>query len=291
MNSFNCRIILGSAQFGMDYGINNPKGKISYDESLRILEFAFENGIRELDTASVYGDSENLIGVFINQNPLKVFKINTKISSKHEPLESQLEKSMENLCVSKIHKLIFHSLDIYNHFKPCLAKFYLENKGKYFDQIGVSVYENSEIEFLLKEKHIDVIQAPFNLFDNYNQRGEIYNKVKSKSIALDIRSIFLQGLLFMNEEELPKMLRPFYSNLLKLKNIKKRSGIDIQKLAYGYVNSFEFFDQILIGVDCLDHLKKNLNDISFKLPKNLKNEIEQIEVDDIKLLNIKNWKK
>ena len=61
-------------------------------------------------------------------------------------------------------------------------------------------------------------------------------------------------------------------------------------MAYGYVNSFEFIDQILMGVDCFDHLKKNLSDISFELPKTLKNEIEKIEIEDSNLLNPTNWK-
>ena len=130
MSRFSDRIILGSVQFGLDYGINNLKGKISHNESLKILEYSFENGIRELDTASVYGDSARLIGTFIKQNPSKVFKINTKVSSKNESLEFQLKKSLDNLCIPKINKLIFHSLDLYNHYKSYLGKFYFENKVK-----------------------------------------------------------------------------------------------------------------------------------------------------------------
>ncbi len=285
------KIILGTVQFGMDYGINNPNGKLSSDESFKTLEYAYKKGIRELDTASNYGNSETIIGSFIKQNPNKTFKINTKISSKKESLESHLKKSLDCLCIPKINKLIFHSLDLYKFYKSYLGKFYFENKGKYFDQIGVSVYDNSEVEFMLKEKNIDVIQAPFNLFDNYNHRGEVYKKIKLMGKTLDIRSIFLQGLFFMNEDKLPINLRPFYYPILKLKNFKKRFNTDIQKMAYGYVNSFQFIDQILIGVDGIDHLKKILNSIPFKIPQALKKEIEEIEIEDLNLLNPTNWKK
>lgn len=291
MSRLNDKIILGTVQFGIDYGINNPNGKLSYNDSFKILDYAFKKGIRELDTASNYGNSEVVIGSYIKQNPKKIFRINTKISSKKKTLESHLKKSLENLSVHKINKLIFHSLDIYNYYKPYLEKFNFKNKGKYFDQIGVSVYDNTEVEFLLKEKNVDVIQAPFNLFDNYIHRGKIYKKIKSMGKTLDIRSIFLQGLFFMHEEEIPINLKSFSYPLLKLKKIEKQFDIDIQKIAYGYVNSFEFINQILIGVDCHEHLKKNLQDISFKIPENLKKEIEEIKIKHPDLLNPTNWKK
>ena len=52
------KIILGTAQFGLDYGINNQNGKVSDKDVDQILNYAFESGIKELDTASSYGNSE-----------------------------------------------------------------------------------------------------------------------------------------------------------------------------------------------------------------------------------------
>ena len=95
----------------------------------------------------------------------------------------------------------------------------------------------------------------------------------------------------MHEEEIPINLKSFSTPLLKLKDIQKKFQIDIQKIAYGYVNSFEFINQILIGVDCYEHLQKNLQDISFKIPQNLKKEIEEIKIVYPDLLNPTNWKK
>ena len=51
MNNFSDKFILGSAQMGLDYGINNINGKISYDESISILDFASKNGIKNIDCA------------------------------------------------------------------------------------------------------------------------------------------------------------------------------------------------------------------------------------------------
>ena len=60
------RIILGTAQFGIPYGISNKKGKIPKKEIFKILDYAFRKNIRYLDTASGYGKSEQIIGDFSN---------------------------------------------------------------------------------------------------------------------------------------------------------------------------------------------------------------------------------
>ena len=52
------KFILGTVHFGLDYGINNDVGKISEDDAFRILMISYQNGIRTLDTAGNYGNSE-----------------------------------------------------------------------------------------------------------------------------------------------------------------------------------------------------------------------------------------
>jgi len=74
------RIILGTAQFGLNYGINNKGGKIPEAEIFRILEFAENHGIQELDTAESYGDAEEIIGRY-HETRQHEFKIITKISA------------------------------------------------------------------------------------------------------------------------------------------------------------------------------------------------------------------
>ena len=63
------KLILGTVQMGLDYGVNNSSGKISNKESFEILSLAFSNGINILDTAEVYGNSHQIIGDFHYNNP------------------------------------------------------------------------------------------------------------------------------------------------------------------------------------------------------------------------------
>ena len=74
------KLMLGTVQFGMDYGIANTSGKPDAATVKQILFEAFENGVNALDTAPEYGDSEEVIGKTMAELKLSdKFKIVTKI--------------------------------------------------------------------------------------------------------------------------------------------------------------------------------------------------------------------
>ena len=78
------KLILGTAQLGLKYGIANINGKPDFKKSLNLLEFAWTNGINTFDTAPTYGNSEKILGKFIstkNKNEKKIFVIITKLQS------------------------------------------------------------------------------------------------------------------------------------------------------------------------------------------------------------------
>ena len=61
------KIILGTAQFGMQYGISNQKTKTTKNEIKKILDYLSKNKITYLDTASAYKKSEFEIGNYIKK--------------------------------------------------------------------------------------------------------------------------------------------------------------------------------------------------------------------------------
>lgn len=284
-------IILGTAQFGMEYGVNNSTGKLNEIEIFKILEYSYQKGIYELDTASNYGSSESVIGKFVRKNPNINFKINTKISSKSNALENQIKNSLERIHVPKINKLIFHSAELYNFFKKEIYDLNRKHKGNLFDKIGVSVYSNYEIKELLFDKNIDVIQSPFNIFDNINFREKIFKKLRKEKFELDIRSVFLQGLFFKQPEKLKGNFKLLKEPLIKLNKLSREYGLSIEAIAIGYVSSKHYVNKILIGVDSITQLKNNIKLLNKELPKDLIDEIEKIKIENTLMLNPSKWQK
>jgi len=71
------KLALGTAQFGLNYGINNKSGVIDEDSLSKLLNYAFDKGIDTLDTAYNYGNSEERIGKYLSVNNNN-FKVITK---------------------------------------------------------------------------------------------------------------------------------------------------------------------------------------------------------------------
>ena len=282
-------IILGTVQFGLNYGINNTRGKTPIQEVHPILNFAYSKGIMTLDTASGYGDSEEIIGDYLASNPDKKFEIITKVNSSKISLEKQLHESLQKLKVDKVEVLMLHSFELYEKFKSQLPLFCQKNKGKFFNELGVSVYTNEEIGVISSDPVIDRIQTPFNLLDNELKRGEIYADIKSKGKIIDTRSVFLQGLFFKKTDELPTNLYPLIKPLEKLKKIAESKSLTMEELAIGYVVSMDFIDNVLIGVDSLDQLKDNLNVLSNSISMQTVDEINMISIQNDNLLNPSLW--
>ena len=105
------RIILGTVQFGLNYGINNKGGKTKTDEVFRILNYAFDNGITTLDSALAYGDALKTIGQFHKEFG-RIFDVNSKFKLQGGvSIEKQLMETISNLGVKEINTFFYHKFD------------------------------------------------------------------------------------------------------------------------------------------------------------------------------------
>jgi len=284
------KIILGTAQMGMDYGINNNNGKINLLETFEILNEANKQNICLLDTAPVYGDIHQIIGEFHKKNKNKIFKIITKIpiGINFENFEEVVKGYINDLAVNEIEVLLFHSIDTYLSSRN--DSFYLKNLKnlglvKYF---GVSVYNNNEVEEIINDSLIDIVQIPFNLLDNINFRGDILMKIKNSGKIAHTRSVFLQGLFFKNNINIDVELE---RNVQIIKSIANNYNISIELLALQYCVFQKNIDKVIIGVDSKFHLKKNIDAAKNILNKKIFEEIDCLKIINKDLLNPNLWNK
>lgn len=228
------KITLGTVQFGMDYGISNEQGQVRFDEVEKILAFCSSNGIDTLDTAQGYGNSEAVLGNF----DLSRFKIISKIMG-----VGRLESSLEALNVSNIYGLMFHRENECTEEKWKLFDSY--KKQGLVKKIGVSVYSPDVLLKLIENFPIDIVQFPLNILD---QRFiPLLDKLKEKRIEIYTRSVFLQGLLLM--ENIP----PYFFPIKSVLEVIPRPRL---KHAINFVKGFNQIDNLVLGVTSLAELKE-----------------------------------
>ena len=288
----NTKLILGTVQMGLAYGINNAIGKISLENSCAILKYAFEQGIKILDTAEAYGNAHELIGNFHKKNLSRGFQIITKFPHdiKYNLIQKKVLEYLDILSVKSIDVLMFHSFESFQSNNLAIDLLVeLKSKG-YIKHIGVSVYTNSQLEYLLNEDSITVVQLPFNMLDNIKVRGELMDQLKKKGKLIHTRSAFLQGLFFKNTNDKTPIVQKLKPELEILNQIIIESNCSKEELAISYCMHQKNIDNVIIGVDSIFQLNANIKASSYKIREDTLKLINDIVVKDLDLLNPSLWK-
>lgn len=287
------KLILGTVQMGLDYGVNNHSGKISFEDSCAILSEASENGIVLLDTAEAYGNAHQVIGDFHRLNPKIKFKVITKIpdNTVFDEVVQKIKKYCEELHVDVLEVLMFHSFDTYKNHKKDLDVLESLKREGIIKHIGVSTYTNEQIEDLLLDDRITVVQLPFNLLDNQSIRGEILKKLKSKGKLVHTRSTYLQGLFFADSSKNNSIYQKLSGEISVIKNIAISENTSIINLAQSYCVNQINIDNVLIGVDTIKQLENNLEALDYVISAEAISKINGIKVENTDLLNPSLWKR
>ena len=286
------KLILGTVQFGLDYGINNTTGKLGTNQVLELLKIAYDHGIRILDTAEVYGNAHETIGDFHKKNGNSKFKIITKFPDviRNNSINEIVLDYIKQLAVNSIEVLMFHSFESFKtNYKALDSLVELKSKG-YVNNIGVSVYTNDHLKQLLNEDLITVIQLPFNMLDNFNLRGDLLSQLKKKGKLIHTRSAFLQGLFFKNTNEKTPIVQKLKTELEILNQIIIESNCSKEELALSYCLHQENIDNVIIGVDSVFQLNANIKAASYEIGQDVIKVINNIKVKDLDLLNPSLWK-
>ena len=286
------KIVLGTAQFGLDYGINNKTGKIPKAEVYKILDSLKEYTINYIDTAQVYGESENVLGAYIKNNSSS-FKIISKIHNcSPGEIEKLTKESIQRLGVNNLYGMLLHNYDNYEK-NPSIYKSIVSTKSEgLIEKAGFSLYyPNQLIKILDDNLEFDIIQIPYNLFD---RRFEKYFQIlKEKNVEIHVRSVFLQGLFFKQPGDLPPNLKEFSDHLLLLNDFSAKLGITIYELALLFVISNQLIDKAVIGIDNVDHLKAIIDVLNdnkkLEFVNSHKSILIKLEIENETLLIPSNW--
>ena len=292
-NNF-ARLILGTATLGMQYGIKNSNGVMNEKSFKRIIEFAANHGIYNIDTAYAYGDAELKLGNL--KDDLSSFKIFSKIgiddSNNKEYISTithQIHESLESMNQSSIYAYLLHKpIDMKDEI--LLNQLSQMKSDGFFKKLGVSVYTKKEALEALENDLLDIIQVKYNILDRELEELDFFEKAKQKNKEIIVRSVFLQGILLDSDIQLSKF-NELSGPLEDIKLISNEYSLTLMDLALFYVLSNQNLDGIIVGFDSIKQFEEIISSIQRLKPNDLLyQKLRMINMNFNKdILNPTNW--
>jgi aryl-alcohol dehydrogenase-like predicted oxidoreductase len=255
-----------------------------------ILSQASRSGIDMLDTAISYGDSEASIGDAIVETNT-TFDIVSKIPPDIRPaqLRGVVRDSLKRLRTNHIKAFLTHSFEHYKQEKIRNILQEIKSEGQ-IDQSGVSVYYPSQIRWLLDNNiEFDLVQLPFSIFDRRFE--SLFPTLKEKNVEIHVRSVFLQGLFFIDPRSLSQHFNGVKDNLIGLRRLSSAHKIPLSAILLNYALMQKEIGKVVIGVTNLTELKENMDAVNY-LGKIilLSEKLNTFAIADEQILLPINWK-
>jgi aryl-alcohol dehydrogenase-like predicted oxidoreductase len=260
---FSSRIGLGTAQFGMKYGLKNQQAP--HDSVRAIVDFAHQSdAIGWVDTAAAYGDSERLLGE-LGIGHLEVFTKIPPLGGASQPIQmvhDSIRKSLENLQQERLQGVLIHNLDdLLGPDGQAVWKAVCSYKeqGKVL-HLGVSAYDADKIKAAVKMfPDIEFVQAPLNVIDQRLLADGTIEFLQDAGVAFVARSMFLQGLLLLPPESLGTKWELFKPALTEVAGTARELGLSPLQLCLGFVLQNALVTACVIGANTLSHIQDILD--------------------------------
>lgn len=252
------KLVLGTVQFGLKYGIANTDGKPSAELVRKILQKAYDHGILTLDTAAAYGESETVLGTELkNLGLLDKMKVVSKVppipadfsdAEAEKFIMESVEKSLTNLKINQLDALLFHNENDLKYLK-------FLKKAK---DAGLARAVGASLDSIVPENafECEAVQVPGNVLDR--RFLDFLRKAHKNGTKIYNRSVYLQGLLLMDESRIPEPLKEVIKYRNKLEALANEIGITPAELYVRYLFSIPEIDGVLTGVDTVEQLEYNI---------------------------------
>lgn len=248
------RIALGTAQFGLPYGVANHGGQVTSEEAGVIVGGARAAGIDTLDTAIAYGNSEQCLGGI----GMQAWRVVTKLPALPKDAENvntwvcgSVNGSLARLGVPSVAGLLLHhSIDLVGSRGAALAGALRRERDQgRATKIGISIYEPAELDAVWPVLIPDIVQAPFSVIDRRLESSGWLTRLHEAGVEVHTRSTFLQGLLMMTPTERPNKFGRWTHVWSEWADWLAMTGMSALCAAIGHCLSYAEISRVVVGVD------------------------------------------
>lgn len=296
MSDVSAELALGTVQFGLPYGLSQPATPVPAAEVAAILATAWAGGIRMLDTAAAYGDSELRLGELAH--PERPFAVVTKTrpidrdsvtAGDVAEILARFETSRRLLGMRKIDALLVHAANdlLVPGGRALFAALETLVAQGAVGRLGVSVYDPDTLRRLLDIYPLRVVQLPCNVFDQRFLADGTLAALAKAGIEIHARSVFLQGLLLRARDTVPKRLHHASDALVRFRSLAGAAGMTPHEAAMSFVAHAPGVAKLVVGVDRLDLLATNL--AAFETARRAKFDASSLALADASIIDPRLW--
>lgn len=276
-------LCLGTVQFGMDYGVFNQKRK-EKEYCISCMDYATQNGIAAIDTATAYGEAEEIVGDFLRRKTIQREKLflSTKllpncldevnVGDYKKVITDKIKESLRILGIDYVDAYFLHS-SRYAMREDILEALQSVRKQGLAKDVGVSIYYEEEARACMGNHYVQYVQAPYSVFDHRMKEVGLFD---NRSCKVDTRTTFIKGLIRLKREEVPKHLEKAIPILNKLDDICSETGYTRIELAIGYVKREQGINHLVFGIRDMEQLKEDITAFRKEIPDEI-----FIKMDDI----------
>jgi len=287
---------LGTAQFGLAYGITNERGQVPAAEVKAIVAAAVAAGIDLFDTAAAYGESESVLGqALASQGDLRIVSKLPPLAADRigaaeiDQCRAAVLHSLAQLRRRSIYGLLLHRPDdLRNPGAERLVALLEELRSAgAVTKIGVSAYDRAQIDLAVDRLPLDAVQVPVNLLDQRLLQDGTLDRLKGRNVEVHARSAFLQGASLAEPSRLPGHFAPHLDRLRAVGGAAERAGLSRLALCLRFVLAQPAIERVIVGVTGMAGLQQILAAATDVTP--LPDGLAALASDDPRLVNPALW--
>ena len=248
---------LAAAQFGLDYATSGPRGRSPEAEVSDILQIAARSGVALLDTA-LGGRTERVIGELMPRpTPFRMVVKTARCDRGPDFVEAEARASLKRLGLERAHAILVEQAgDLFSPNGPALwdRMKRLRDEGL-FDRVGVSVYASDDPVGVARRFRPDIVQAPASLLDQRLIVNGALAELAEMGVEVHLRSIFLQGLLFLPPDRVPAPLASAARGLSRVRRMIAEGRSDPLQAALGFALARPEATTVIVGVNTASELQ------------------------------------
>lgn len=252
------KLAIGTAQFGLGYGVANTSGRVPAGDVATILADARAAGCDTIDTAIAYGDAEAVLG----DAGVSDFRIVSKLPAVPDDesdvggwVRRAVEGALQRLRVSRLHGVLLHRPQqlLGERGRELAAALEQLKVAGLTTKVGVSAGSADELDAYSSSLDVDLVQVPFNLFDRRLLVGGRLDRLVRQGVEVHVRSVFLQGLLVMPPAQRPPAFDRWAAWLQQYDAWLQTSGVSAVAACLRDALAQPGIARVVVGVDGAAH--------------------------------------